>query len=116
MEIIDLQSDDLLRDKFQEMSLPCIYATLNDGTFPNLKTLVRKALVLFGSTYVCEQAFSRMKFTKNKSRSLLTDEHLSQLMCIATSAREPNFDKLIRMQDQLHNCHYFLILANMSIN
>ena len=37
MEIIDLQSDDLLRDKFQEMSLPSFYANLNDGTFPNLR-------------------------------------------------------------------------------
>ena len=101
MEFIELQSDDLLKDKFKEMSLLHLYATLNDGTFPRLKYLALMVFVLFGSTFLCEQAFSRMKLIKNKLRSVLTDEHISQLMSIATSAREPNFDKLMKMQNQL---------------
>ena len=105
MEILDFQSDNLLKDNFREMSLSCFYASLNDATFPRLKSLARKILVLFGSTYVCEQAFSRMKFIKDKSKSVMTDEHLDQLMRIAISPKEPNFDKLIKMQNQLHCSH-----------
>ena len=37
--IMDLQSDDLLRNKFQEMSIPFFYAALYDETF----------LLIFGS-------------------------------------------------------------------
>ena len=33
---------------------------------------------LFGSTYLCEQVFSRMKYTKSPTRSLLSDSHLKQ--------------------------------------
>ena len=63
MEILDLQSE-LLKDNFREMSLSCFYASMNDATFPRLKSLARKILVLFGSTYVWERPFSRMKFIK----------------------------------------------------
>ena len=77
------------------MSLPCFYASLNDGTYPHIKCLARKVLFLSGSTCVWQQAFSRMKFIKTKSRSALTDEPLAQLMWIATSTREPDFGKLI---------------------
>ena len=48
MEIIDLQSDDLLKDKFQEMSLPHFYATLNDGTFPHLSLWLLRFLFCLG--------------------------------------------------------------------
>jgi len=35
----------------------------------------KKFTSLFGSTYCCEQLFSRLKNTKTKSRSMFTDEH-----------------------------------------
>ena len=38
-----------------------------------------------------------MKFIKDKSRYVMTDEHLDQLMRIAISPKEPNFDKLIKI-------------------
>ena len=39
MKIMDLQSEDFLKSMFQEISLPLFYVSLNDGTFPLLKSL-----------------------------------------------------------------------------
>ena len=41
--------------------------------------------VLFGSTYLCESVFSHMKFAKSKTRSVLADTNLQNILRIATS-------------------------------
>jgi len=51
---------------------------------------------LFGSTYVCEKMFSRMKHVKNKIRSSIADGHLEQCMCLATASLEPDIDFPVR--------------------
>ena len=76
LELIDLQSDYLLKDKFQVLKLNELYASLNDATFPNIRKMAQRMLVLFGSTYICEQTFSLMTFNKSNQRSRLTDAHL----------------------------------------
>jgi 17beta-estradiol 17-dehydrogenase/3beta-hydroxysteroid 3-dehydrogenase/mitotic-spindle organizing protein 1 len=58
-------------------------------------------LVLFGSTYICEQTFSVMKFTKSRYRSSLTDEHLLAVVRISTSDIQPDFDGLVNAQQRL---------------
>ena len=35
-------------------------------------------MALFGSTYLCEQFFSKMGFMKSPYRSVMTDEHLEK--------------------------------------
>lgn len=40
---------------------------------------------MFGSTYVCEQAFSHMKKIKNQHRLCLTDDHLHHVLRAGTS-------------------------------
>ncbi|XP_059848691.1 general transcription factor II-I repeat domain-containing protein 2A-like isoform X1 [Hypanus sabinus] len=42
----------------------------------NIKNYAHGVLSIFGSTYVCEQVFSNMKFIKNKHRARLTDDSL----------------------------------------
>ena len=49
----------------------------------------RNFLTLFGSTYICEQAFSSLKINKSKNRSLLTDTNLHDVMRISTSKLAP---------------------------
>ena len=61
----------------------------------------QKMLVLFGSTYICEQTFSVMKFTKSRYRSSLTDEHLLAVVRISTSDIQPDFDGLVNAQQRL---------------
>ncbi|KAJ8389778.1 hypothetical protein AAFF_G00114840 [Aldrovandia affinis] len=67
----------------------------NDQTFPKIKTQAQKMLVLFGSTYVCEQTFSVMKYNKSKNRSSVSDDHLAAVLRIATSELTPDFTSLV---------------------
>ncbi|XP_017342074.1 alpha-globin transcription factor CP2 isoform X2 [Ictalurus punctatus] len=73
MELIDLQSDSVLKEKFNSLKLNDFYASLNEATFPNLRRTAHKMLTLFGPTYVCEQTFSVMNINKAPHRSKLTD-------------------------------------------
>jgi len=47
-------------------------------------------LLLFGSTYNCEQPFSRMKYRKNKISSKITDEHLETSLRTAIISIKPD--------------------------
>ena len=76
MELIDLQSDTLLADHFRSVYLLDFYSSLKEENFPHLRRHAQKIIVIFGSTHVCEQTFSVMKFNKSKHRSSITDEHL----------------------------------------
>ncbi|KAF9756191.1 General transcription factor II-I repeat domain-containing protein 2, partial [Nosema granulosis] len=95
LELIDLQSDSALREKYNEVGVPAIYSHLNDR-YEQIKEFVAKILCMFGSTYLCEQLFSCMKLNKNMFRSRLSDKNLSSIMKISCSQKlTPNFDSLI---------------------
>ena len=51
----------------------------------------------FDSNYICEQLFSRMKHTKNKNRTKITDKHLENSLRISTSSVEPDIDLLVQL-------------------
>jgi len=59
-----------------------------------MKNEATKALVQFGSTFVCEATFSCMVYMKSKYRNRLTDAHLQDNLIIATTRYEPRFRKL----------------------
>ena len=59
-----------------------------------------KLLVLFGSTYICEQTFSTMNINKTKLCSNLTDVHLQSLLRISTSNMQPEFKQLVNNFDR----------------
>ncbi|KAM4521384.1 general transcription factor II-I repeat domain-containing protein 2A-like [Odontesthes bonariensis] len=105
MELIDLQSDSLLSDHFRSVSLLHFYSSLKEESFPHLRRHTQRILVLFGSTYVCEQTFLVMKFNKSKHRSSITDEHLSAVLRIATSDIQPDFNALVQAQSRLDYSH-----------
>uniref|UniRef100_G3Q4J5 SPIN-DOC-like zinc-finger domain-containing protein n=1 Tax=Gasterosteus aculeatus TaxID=69293 RepID=G3Q4J5_GASAC len=66
LELTDLQADSLLKEHFKSASLPEFYSALNEENFPNRRRRAQKMLVLRGSTYICEQTFSVMTFTKSR--------------------------------------------------
>nr|KAF6296031.1 hypothetical protein mMyoMyo1_009163 [Myotis myotis] len=105
LELIDLQSDFVLMEKFSSLELRDFYASLNEATFPNIRRMAQKILVLFGSTCVCEQTFSVMNINKAPHRSSLTDEHLKSILRIATTKLTPDFDALAKKGDQQHCSH-----------
>ena len=88
------------KEKFNSLKLNDSYASLNEATFPNLRRTAQKMLVLFGSTYVCEQTFSVMNINKSRHRSKLTDQHLKSILRIATTKITPDFDSLAKKGDQ----------------
>ena len=73
LELIHLQSDAVIGELFKTMSLTRFYASLDEQNFPKIRSHAQKMFALFGSTYVCEQTFSVMKYNKSRHISSLTD-------------------------------------------
>ena len=65
-----------------------------------------KLLVMFGSTYICEQTFSTMNINKTKLRSNLTDVHVQCLLRISTSDMQPEFKQLVDNFDRPQMSHW----------
>ncbi|KAI7790853.1 putative general transcription factor II-I repeat domain-containing protein 2-like [Triplophysa rosa] len=105
LELIDIQCDITLKEKFQTTPVIQFYASLDENKFPNIKKHAQRMLVLFGSTYVCEQTYSIMNYNKAHRRSNLTNSHLSAILRISTSKITPDFDTLARRGDQAHCSH-----------
>lgn len=95
LELIDLQSEQLLKDNFNSMDILTFYQSLNGHKFKSFLNYVQKVLVYFGSTYRCEATFSLMRYTKNRYRSRLTDENLHSLLKIASTELTPDFDAIV---------------------
>ena len=75
IELIELQADMEIKRKYSESSLVDFYKLYVFEKYPNLSRHAKRMTSLFGSTYCCEQFFSKMKLTKSRCRSQLTDEH-----------------------------------------
>jgi len=84
LELIDLQSDSVLKEKFNSPKLNDFYASLNEATFLNPRWRAQKMVTLFGSTYVCEQTFSVMNVNRASHRSTITHQHLGSVLRTAT--------------------------------
>ena len=89
LELIDLQNDYVLKKKFKTLKLNEFYASPSHTRFPEIRKMAQKMLVLFGSSYICEQTFSQMNFNKSKHRSQLTDAHFKSVQTIATITPQP---------------------------
>lgn len=91
MEIIDLQNDIELKARSRDSDF---WGLVNRHKFPLLTACALKVNAYFGSTYLCEMAFSQMKIIKSKYRSRLTDRHLTDCLRLAVSSYEPNYREL----------------------
>ena len=66
MELIDLQERTDLKAKYVEMNFGDFYRKyLDQDKFPNLRKFMTFKVALFGSTYLCEQFFSKIGFMKS---------------------------------------------------
>ncbi|XP_060929426.1 general transcription factor II-I repeat domain-containing protein 2-like [Limanda limanda] len=101
LELIDLQCDSRLAWLFKSVSLLKFYSSLKEENFPRMRRRAQKMFVLFGSTYICEQTCSAMRFNKSRYRSSLTDDHLSAVLRISTSDIQPDFSALVDAQNVL---------------
>ncbi|GFQ93767.1 general transcription factor II-I repeat domain-containing protein 2B [Trichonephila clavata] len=105
MEMIDLQCSDIIKNKYQNSSLLEFYKSLPLTQFDNLHKFARGLFSVFGTTYLCEKTFSKMKYIKNVYRSKLTDEHLKSLLIIGTSKISPQLQTIVSGKSQLHKSH-----------
>ena len=74
LELIDLQANELLKEKHRKGKLLKFYRCLPNDKFLKLKKFVSGMAFMFGTTYVCEQTFSKMKNVKSEHQTRLTDE------------------------------------------
>jgi len=59
-----------------------------------LKTLAMYVLTMFGSTYTCEAAFSKMNSIKTHKRNRLSTQSLEDCLCISLTVAKPDVKKL----------------------
>ncbi|XP_060758524.1 general transcription factor II-I repeat domain-containing protein 2B-like [Neoarius graeffei] len=85
-----------VKDKYASVGIQSFYQSL-PPEYPIIMAFASKILCMFGTTYLCEQAFSVMNINKSKLRSRLTHGHLNDIMKIATAqSLSPNVDKLVK--------------------
>ncbi|CAI6369553.1 unnamed protein product [Macrosiphum euphorbiae] len=107
VECIELQSDDIqLKEKFNQSSLLDFYKLyLPKETYPVLHDHVLFMFSLFGSTYICERLFSRMKYIKSKNRFTISDKHLESCLRISTTSIDPDIDSLLSQKRKFQISH-----------
>lgn len=72
--------------------------------FPATCDIALKISSRFGSTCICEKAFSTLTYVKNKYRSSLTAPHILYLKLLSTSDLSQNIEKLLA-NIPLHRSH-----------
>ena len=97
MELVDFQCESSLKDKFKSSSLLDFYKNyVSREKYPSICKHAMFMILLFGSTYLYEQVFSRMKYTKSSERSQLSDSDLEDSLSVTTTTFEPDIVKLVR--------------------
>ena len=101
MELIDLQCNKELQHIFEKRSkVEFFQKFITEEKFPNLRMHALKLVSAFGSTYICEIFFSKMKYNKNKYRCALSDVNLENQLRCATTKIEVNIDILSNTKEK----------------
>ena len=97
MEVIELTSNESYKAKFHppHSDLLTFYASLPD-LFKNIKDMARGMFCIFGSTYICEETFSKMNYVKSSHWARLSDEHLQAQLTVMTSNFHVQYDKILQ--------------------
>ena len=106
MEIIEPQSSDMSKAKFDSVPIANFYKEyVPISTYLHLHDNAKRVMCMFGSTYCCEQIFSKMNYTKNKLRNRLSDRHLNDVLQISSTKLPVDFNTLAITQKQHHPSH-----------
>lgn len=106
MEIIELQSSNILKAKYDSVPIANFYKEyVQKPTYPHLYDNAKRVMCMFGSTYCCEQLFSKMNYTKNNLRTRLSDHHLNDVLKISSTKLPVDFNALAMTQKQHHPSH-----------
>lgn len=102
MELIELQCSSKLKLEFLEISdTIAFYKCLDSSKYPALRNFAAKIVSMFGSTYICEQFFSKMNVNKCNVRNRVPDFTLCSIMRIATAnSIQPNIDAIVTIESE----------------
>ena len=100
-----MQANGLLKEKHREGKLLEFYRCLPNDEFLKLKKFASGMAILFRTTYVCEQTFSKMKNVKSEHRTRLTDEHLKAILLVQCSNTKTNIEDIMKNKEQFHKSH-----------
>ncbi|KAK7158529.1 hypothetical protein R3I94_004989 [Phoxinus phoxinus] len=93
-EILTLQNDIEIKSRATSDMNGEFWNLLTEQKYHNLRKCAFNLTALFGSTYLCECAFSHMKIIKSKYRSTMTDDNLLACLRLATSSYCPDYETL----------------------
>ena len=103
LELIELQASDMLREKYK--GLLVFYKCLSTDDFPNLRHFASAYLSMFGTTYLCEETFSKMKYIKSNLQTSMLDDNLESLLILGTTHLKPDLPTIVRSKKQFHHSH-----------
>ncbi|CAB4062794.1 unnamed protein product [Lepeophtheirus salmonis] len=92
IEVINLQNHVQLKSHEHSQHL---WSLVDPKNYKNIHQAALVIYVLFGSTYLCEVAFSDMNVIKSKFRTRLTDKHLNDSIRLNLSAYTPVYTSLV---------------------
>ncbi|XP_076058823.1 general transcription factor II-I repeat domain-containing protein 2-like [Oratosquilla oratoria] len=96
-ELGKLQCNDEMKAKFRTSSQLSFFRdiVLPSNNFQKYIAHVQHIVAMFGSTYCCEQLFSKMKDKKAHLRSQLSDRHLNKILLLSTLNHFPDMEILL---------------------
>lgn len=103
LELCDLQADPFFQARTEKGAE--FFRLLSHERFPNICDFGLKIISMFGSTYLCESAFSTMKMVKNRFRTRLEDSSLLHLLRLATTGMDIDIPALVSAADRPHLSH-----------
>ncbi|UYV69078.1 EPM2AIP1 [Cordylochernes scorpioides] len=108
MEMIDLQCSDIIKNKYENSSLLEFYKSLPLTQFDNLHKFARGLFSDFGTTYLCEKTFSKMKnFQEKWELEYFCSEVKDKIICLIcnNAISVPKLDNIKRHYEQ-HKSKY----------
>jgi hypothetical protein len=96
-EIIQVQSSDELKARYNNLPLlEFCKRYISNEEFPTLRRHALKLASVFGTTYCCEQFFSKLTIAKSRLHSRLIDANLGKQLRVATSSIPANITHLTK--------------------
>ena len=103
-EFIDFKNDTNLEVLFKEKREYVEFWSIVPQKYKSVQRIAQILLTFFGSTFMCESSFSKMKYTKNVYRNKLTDSHLDDVIMLACS-NKPDLDNVLKKCSQYQKSH-----------
>lgn len=94
-ELIDIQAAGDMKAALRGSESLSAFWVACPQEYKTLKTLAMYVLTMFGSTYTCEAAFSKINSIKTHERNRLSNQSLEDCLRISLTAVKPDVKKMV---------------------